>query len=182
MTISPTTIWQGEDGSVASDGLFHIIVPDEAANGVTGSSFEQNTSVYLLVQHDPSIKITRILASMGQVQSNPRTVSYSQSEQIEFTVDNPEHELVYLPDTGSVDGVWFVGYPAKDFNSSGTPDKVIAGRTITVDISGFDDIPVPLRADYTATFKQYEWIPVQTDLVDQDEQYPVLFTIFFDYV
>lgn len=184
MTKSASSNWQkvggepGEDGEGLSD-VFKISEFDEVANG--GSDFKQNESIYIIVQHDPSILITDVKSSMGVVRPNG-SVTYTKSPGvINFNTDNQEYQFPYIPSIDSVTGIWFIGYPSKTFNSPGTPEYTLSEskRKLTVDIENFNNgQPAPFALEYKAKFLQYEFIPVKTDLPPGGE-YHVGITFFY---
>lgn len=180
MTKSASSNWQKVGGESGEDSVFKMSKPDDIANG--GSSLFQNKSSYIIVQHDPTIKIIDVKSSMGLLRPNG-TVTYTQRPSaVEFNVDNQEYQFEYIPDSGSLTGIWFIGYPWKAFNAAGTPDYTLSEskRKLTVDINNFNGgQPAPFSPEYKATFLQYEFTPDKTDL-QAGEEYPVGITFFYN--
>lgn len=183
---SGISTWTGtESGDRVDDDFFKFFDIDQEDSQFNDSGdLLQNETAYLLIQHDPSIKIDRIVPSTGSVQLSAVTkVTRSQSEEVEFYSKEEPHTLSYIPTTGSVSGFWWLDPPnAKDFDGVGTPPKSIDGREITVDVEAFGDVPCPCTIEYEAEFLQYPWEPPSTDFESDEEKWPVAFQVYYSKV
>ena len=186
MAESPSATWTAEAGEQADNSVFKYAAIDEVASKFNNNNdLLQNTTAYLIIQHDPSIRVTRIVPSCGAMggAQRPKTVVRAQEDIYKFYSGANTYDLKFIPQVGSVDGFWWFEPPAtKDFNAAGTPAKVIAGRKITVDVDGFGGKPCMAMLQYSAEFKQYAWYPPTTSFEDSSVTWPVSFTVFYERV
>lgn len=185
MAESSVSTWAAEGGAETDSGVFKFAEIDQVDSKFNSNgNLLQNETAYIIVQHDPEIKVTRIVPSTGSIGgiSSPALVTRAQSERNDFHSDSNTYDLKFIP-TGTVDGLWFLDPPiAKAFNEGGTPDKTISGRKVTVDIDGFGGIPCPALIEYSAVFKQYSYYPPSTSFADSSEVWDVAFTVFYEEV
>jgi hypothetical protein len=182
---SPVSTWTGtESGDRVDDDFFRVLEIDEIDSTFNDSGdLLQNETAYLLIQHDPGIKIDRIAPSTGTVQQSPVKVTRSQGAETVFYTKEEPFALDYIPEKNSVGGFWWIDPPsAIDFDGSGSPQKTVEGREITVDVEGFGDAPCPCTIKYDAEFLQYPWVPPTTDFQDSETKWPVAFQVYFSKV
>lgn len=162
MTVSITTIFSQAAGAAASDGIFKKGEADAVANGYAGDNIQQNKPWYFYIQLDSRYKIT-LWDQNGGVISPVGSVTRQKTEDlIRFHGSGANtHELEWMPD-GAPDYTWF--------SDQGSPVFSLAGRNITVDL---DSCPTCLTVTYNFKAMQYKYTPPSTDLVDQDDVWPV---------
>ncbi|MBW2688297.1 MAG: hypothetical protein JRC99_00010 [Deltaproteobacteria bacterium] len=181
MSESPSATWTAETDEQSDSSLFTFAAIDEVASQFNrNDDLLQNATAYLIVQHDPSIQVTRIVPSTGSMGStqSPKPVTRAQSERNTFYSGANTYDLKFIP-TGLVSGFWWFDPPStKGFNEAGTPPKTTSGRKVTVDIDNFGK-PCQAMIEYNATFNQYPYYPPSTDFEDSSVVWPVAFTIFY---
>lgn len=181
---SGISTWTAEGGGEANSGVFTFAEIDQVESKFNSNGdLLQNETAYLLVQHDPTIKVTRIVPSTGSIGrvSSPTLVTRAQSERNDFHSGSNTYDLNFIP-TGTVGGIWWFDPPTpKGLHDPGTPTSKISGRKITVDVDGFG-IPCPALFEYNAVFKQYPYYPPTTNFSDSSEVWEVAFTIFYQEV
>ena len=183
MAESPSSTWQAETGEQADNSVFKYAEIDEVSSKFNSNGdLLQNETAYLLVQHDPSIKVTKIVPSCGSM-GGSRSVTRAQEERNTFYSGSNTYDLKFIPTTGSIGGLWWFEPPVtKDFDAAGTPSKTISGRKITVDVDGFGGKPCQALIQSDAIFKQYAWYPPTTSFEDSSVTWPVSFTVFYERV
>lgn len=179
MIKSPTVQFKPEGGGQVDDSLFHILTVDENKNGEPGTDLPQNESIWVMIQIDPRIKITRVATSCGSQREGGTVGPYSFTPSaVQFTEDSPATALQYVPDSGSLSGVWYLN-SATTLNGAGAPAFTLAGNVVTVDIENHGKSAVA-SFNYTATFKSWEIIPPTTDLATQDDKHYIGLTVYYE--
>lgn len=177
---SPSATWTAETDEQVDSSLFTFADIDEVSSQFNANSdLLQNTTAYLLVQHDPSIRVTRVVPSTGSVGGDV-PVTRAQNERNTFYSSSNTYDLKFIP-KGSVGGFWWFDPPTtRDFNAAGTPSKNISGRNITVDVDGFGGKPCQAMIEYDAEYRQYAYYPPTTSFEDSSVVWPLAFEIFYE--
>jgi hypothetical protein len=163
VTVSSTAVFnQPSSGGQASDGIFKNFEADSVKNGYEGYSIQQNKPWYFYLQYDSRYKIS-VWDQNGGVVSPVGPVQRQKTEDLIrfYGAGANTHELAWILD-GTPDYTWFDDKAVRSF--------ALAGRKITVSL---ESCPTCLTVTYNFTAMQYKYTPPVTDLVDQDDKYPV---------
>lgn len=168
--ISDSSIFAQGDAVAGTEDLFRNSAPDAEQNGYDGDTIQQNTPFYFYVQHDSRLSIELWDQNDGSV-NKTKTV---QRQQIDPLVrlhgeGANTHTLSWIPYFDQVDITFFGKSPSYTAN----------GRVLTFDQ---DQCPACCTIIYNFEAQQYKYTPPHTDLVDQDDQYPVAIRFFLETV
>ncbi len=160
-----------EFGTGVDSGALVVVELDDEVNlgedGEVKTSFVPGDEPGFLVHYDTSaLRITRVACSSGMVVDLGQ-VTRTRVQQVEFTVAEQPQDIPHIP-AGGISWNWYGNSPAVNQD----------GRTLTA-IGDDAEFPAIGEATYHVSYQAYKLIP-PTLTLDDDEQYPVLITVYME--
>ena len=161
--ISDPEVFYQDDADVGTDEFYYNSAPDAVQNGYDGDTMVQNKPFYFYVQHSIRLKVVTWGQSDGNINKTKQVIRKNTEPLIMMYGKGANtHTLGWIPD-GGVEGLDITFFGIR-------PSYTLTGRVLTFDV---DQCPACCTIIYNFEAQQYKYTPPVTDLVDQDDQYPV---------
>jgi len=155
-------------GDDVDEGAFAAARFDDELNvdaaGEVVTEFEPGDIIHFLVQHDPSIRISRVAATDGTIAAQPDKY-YGLTEQLHFAENDEAQELALIP-SGAITRTAY-GRQAAGWTISGRSVKITGGAPVVYDL------------EYRARCRSFR-LHAPNVMLAEDETWPVFIDIYLE--